>query len=306
MKVLGFGDNIIDRFVDRGIFYPGGNCVNFAVFARHLGADAAYLGVFGSDEYGDFLRRSITEEGVSVDHCVTREGASGLTNLRVENGERVFGDWNGGGITVAQPLVLDTELLDYVAGFDLVHSSVYSTSEPQLPRLRPLDVLVSFDLSSEQQYRDADYLDRVCPNADLVLLSASELSTADTDQVLKEVVERGAGMALATRGTSGARAWDGNDFVSGSAVLVRSEEIVDTMGCGDAFLTAFVLAMLRAGWSRSHRPATGEIAGSLTEAAGFAARQCLVSGAFGHGTAFDPDTHDTLFASNVFPSTSHR
>ena len=38
MRVLGFGDNIVDRFLDRGLDYPGGNCVNVAVFARRLGS----------------------------------------------------------------------------------------------------------------------------------------------------------------------------------------------------------------------------------------------------------------------------
>ena len=37
ISVLGLGDNVIDRFVDRGVFYPGGNGINFAVFARQLG-----------------------------------------------------------------------------------------------------------------------------------------------------------------------------------------------------------------------------------------------------------------------------
>jgi len=49
VKILGLGDNIIDRFVDRGIDYPGGNAVNVAVYARRLGAESGYLGVFGDD-----------------------------------------------------------------------------------------------------------------------------------------------------------------------------------------------------------------------------------------------------------------
>ena len=36
MKVLGYGDNVIDRFLDRGMDYPGGNCVNVAAGAPCL------------------------------------------------------------------------------------------------------------------------------------------------------------------------------------------------------------------------------------------------------------------------------
>ena len=136
MKVLGFGDNIVDRFVDRGIAYPGGNSVNFAVFARQLGVDASYLGVFGSDAAGTFLRDAVSDQGVDISRSVVRQGPSGVSTLTVVDGDRVFGGWNGGGVTVGQPLELDAELLSYAASFDLVHTSVYSATESQLPALR--------------------------------------------------------------------------------------------------------------------------------------------------------------------------
>jgi sugar/nucleoside kinase (ribokinase family) len=204
MRVLGFGDNIVDRFVDRGIDYPGGNSVNVAVYARRLGVEAAYLGVFGDDDLGCFLRESIAAQDVAMDHCVVRAGESGLSTLRVDDGDRVFLGWNGGGVTVREPLRLDPELIAYVSRFDLVHSSVYSRSESELPRLAAAGPLVMFDLSSEDDYRTPSYLDRVCPYADLVLLSCSHLDEAATHALLAEAVDRGAGMALATRGVDGA------------------------------------------------------------------------------------------------------
>jgi sugar/nucleoside kinase (ribokinase family) len=170
VKILGFGDNIIDRFVDRGLIYPGGNCVNVAVFARQLGADAAYLGVFGSDGYARLMREALTAEGIALDRSIVREGPSGLSDLTVEDGERVFGGWNGGGVTVDRPIVLDEELVRYASGFDLVHSSVYSAAEDELPKLRSGDALVSYDFSSEDIFRGAEYLDRVCPFVDLALV----------------------------------------------------------------------------------------------------------------------------------------
>nr|BFE81153.1 hypothetical protein GCM10020093_037540 [Planobispora longispora] len=153
MRVLGFGDNIVDRFVDRGVDYPGGNSVNVAVYARRLGLEAAYLGVFGDDDLGRFLGETIAAEGVAVDRCVVRPGETGLSLLRVDDGDRVFLGWNGGGVTVREPLTLDSGLLEYVSSFDLVHSSVYSRSEDELPKLAGLGTLVSFDLSSEEEFR---------------------------------------------------------------------------------------------------------------------------------------------------------
>ncbi|MGA5757935.1 PfkB family carbohydrate kinase [Nonomuraea bangladeshensis] len=284
MRVLGFGDNIVDRFVDRGVDYPGGNSVNVAVYARRLGADSAYLGVFGDDDLGTFLGGAIAAEGVDAGRCVVRRGESGVSHLRVDDGERIFLGWNGGGVTVREPLALDDALLGYVAGFDLVHSSVYSRSEPELPKLAALGgPLVSFDLSSEEEYRDPAYLDRVCPHADLVLLSCSHLSPAATEELLAEVVRRGAGLALGTRGVDGATAADGRVTVSGPARLVDDGALVDTMGCGDAFLAGFAVSLLRGGWTRDARPTPGLIERALEDGALAAYDQCFVEGAFGHG-----------------------
>lgn len=282
MRVLGFGDNIVDRFLDRGLDYPGGNCVNVAVFARRLGADAGYLGVFGDDDAGAFLAESIAGEGVDVSRSIVREGESGVSTLRVEHGERMFLGWNGGGVTVRAPLELDEALLEYVSGFDLVHSSVYSRSEPQLPKLAAARALVSFDLSSEDEFRTPEYLDRVCPHADLVLLSCSHLDEAATRALLADAVARGASIALGTRGTDGAVVTDGTVTVAAAAHLVDDPTaIIDTMGCGDAFLGGFIVSLLSTGWNRVSPPSREQLAAALEAGADAAYEQCFVEGAFG-------------------------
>ncbi|MFE4054132.1 PfkB family carbohydrate kinase [Streptomyces sp. YIM B13518] len=284
MRVLGFGDNIVDRFVDRGVDYPGGNSVNVAVYARRLGLEAAYLGVFGDDALGRFLREAIADAGVAVDRCAVRDGESGVSTLRVDSGDRVFLGWNGGGVTVREPLVLDSGLLAYVSSFDLVHSSVYSGSEGELPKLAGLDTLTTFDLSSEEEYRTPGYLDRVCPYADLVLLSCSHLDETATHDLLAEAVRRGAGLALATRGAEGAVAHDGRTTVAAPArPLDDGAPLVDTMGCGDAFLAGFVASLLRAGWRRPTPPDRRRLERALHDGADAAHEQCFTEAAFGRG-----------------------
>ena len=57
ISVLGFGDNVVDKYEHIKTMYPGGNAVNFAVFAKKLGVDrSAYMGIFGSDEEAERLR----------------------------------------------------------------------------------------------------------------------------------------------------------------------------------------------------------------------------------------------------------
>ncbi len=35
MKVLGLGDNVVDKYENLGIMYPGGNSLNFAVLQKN-------------------------------------------------------------------------------------------------------------------------------------------------------------------------------------------------------------------------------------------------------------------------------
>ena len=283
MNVLGFGDNTVDRFVDRGTDYPGGNCVNVAVYARRLGLDAAYLGVFGDDDLGTFLRTAVTAQGVAVDHSPVRRGGTSVSTLHVRDGDRVFLGYDEGGEAVREPLVLDPGLLAYAASFALVHSSVYSRTEAELPGLAAAGPLISFDFSDEAEFRTPAYLDRVCPHVDLALLSCSHLDEPATRGLLAEVVGRGAGTALATRGLDGAIAYDGRVTVTAPARHADPGSMSDTMGCGDAFLAGFVVALLRDGWSRRVPPAPETLEHALRRGAQAAYEQCFVEAAFGCG-----------------------
>ena len=55
LKVLGIGDNVCDKYYPAMIMYPGGQAMNFSVYAKMLGASSAYMGVFGRDAVADAL-----------------------------------------------------------------------------------------------------------------------------------------------------------------------------------------------------------------------------------------------------------
>lgn len=66
VSILGFGDNVVDRYEHLGVMYPGGNAVNVAVYARRLGAArSAYMGIFGTDDAAEHVIESLVDEGVS-------------------------------------------------------------------------------------------------------------------------------------------------------------------------------------------------------------------------------------------------
>ncbi|MEY9951655.1 PfkB family carbohydrate kinase [Leifsonia sp. EB34] len=286
VRVLGLGDNIVDRFVDRGIEYPGGNAVNVAVFARKLGAEAAYLGVFGDDEHGRFVRDAIEDCGVETSRSSVRPGPNGLTEIETVDGERRFLGWNQGGVTISDPLVLGEDDVRYAAGFDLIHSSAYSGVIAELPKLARTRSLRSYDFSSESEYRTAEYLDRVGPWIDLALVSLGSLARAETWAELRRVASHGPSLVLGTQGAGGAVLFDGAAYYYSDAEPVPGP-FVDTMGCGDAYVSAFMVELLRSGWRRNARPGGAALHRSMRRAAQFAAWQCTVDGAFGHGRPID-------------------
>lgn len=283
VRVVGFGDNVVDRFLDRRILYPGGNSVNFAVFAAQLGAEAAYLGVFGTDEAAEHVRDSLVDAGVRLDRCQVKAGETGYCDVTVVDGDRVFGEWNEGGVTTSDPFRLEDDDVAYLAGFDLVHTGVYGGVTDQVARLRDTPALVFLDLSDEDEFRTDAALDAMCPAADLALLSCEHLDLDATVDLARSVQRRGPALVLATRGMHGSVLLDGRGVLHGTATTV---DALDTMGCGDAFATAFAVHCLRTGWRRDRVPDAVDLQEALAVAADFAAKQCLVEGSFGHGKEF--------------------
>ena len=56
MNLICIGDNVTDCYVDEGICYPGGNCVNVAVNSKRLGIeDVNYIGIFGDDDKSSYI-----------------------------------------------------------------------------------------------------------------------------------------------------------------------------------------------------------------------------------------------------------
>lgn len=284
MKVIGFGDNVVDQYQHTGVMYPGGNAVNFAVYAKQLGASAAYLGVFGDDAIAEHIKGALTELNIDISHCIVKQGESGYCIVNLVDGDRVFVDWNEGGISTKEPMVLGEKELEYLKDFQLIHSGCFAKTETELKKLETLDGLVSFDFADEEPFHQDDYLKQVCPHVDFALFSCKGQSIETIKALLQKAVNYGTTYALATMGTDGSLFFDGQDFYEGNVELVTP---VDTMGAGDSFVTAFLIHLLENGWKKNVSIPPGVIKEALQQAAKFSAKNCLGEGAFGFGKKFD-------------------
>lgn len=269
-RLLGLGDNTVDTYVDRGLQFPGGNAVNVAVQARRLGAETGYLGCIGSDEAGMLLGDALRQEGVDTARCRIRAGSNARAFIGHDGQDRRFLRSEPG--VRAEWGTFDAEDRAYIAGFDLVHSSIYSELGDALPVVRSAARRLSYDFS--ERWTDAN-LAATLPAVDIAFLSHPFASDAECRALLERCIGWGAGMVVATRGEKGALA-----LVAGSfhQQLASPATVVDTLGAGDGFIAACLLAILDG----------AGIAAALTAGAERAAQVCGYQGGFGHGVAWTP------------------
>lgn len=264
VRVLGAGDNVVDRYLDTGVMYPGGNAVNVAVYARRCGAEAAYRGVVGSDAAGDVVLAALRDECVDVSGVRRADGPNAYADVAIVDSDRVFKDSSDG---VSE---FDLTEADYatLSGFDVVHTAYSGSLIRSVPRMAAY-TRVSFDFSNRLA---EPYVDWLLPSLYLATFSGTGLDDEQTETLLARGINRGARYVLVTRG--GAGAWLATaDGVHRQPTTAST--VVDTMGAGDAFIAGLLVGL--AGGQ--------DLTSSLAKAANCAALACSVAGAFGHPAA---------------------
>ena len=283
VSVLGFGDNVVDKYEHIKTMYPGGNAVNFAVFAKQLGAQrSAYMGIFGSDQEAEHVISSLTEEGIELIECRQVIGENGAARVTVEagTGDRIFLGSNEGGIRGDMLFALDRFTMEYVRGFDLVHSGNYCFTERELPKIKAAGVPISFDFSDDST---DEYFERIAPLVDFAFMSCGDMTLEETKAKLQKVSQLGPRFVCASRGSEGSIAYDGKEFyVQG---IKPVENMVDTMAAGDSLLAAFLVSYLSL--EKQGKGGPEAIRTCLDEAAAFATHTCGLAGSWGHGKEYE-------------------
>jgi fructoselysine 6-kinase len=268
ISVVGIGDNTVDRYVDQGIMYPGGNTVNMVVHTSRLGHSSAYFGCLAEDDAGMLIHESLIMEGVDVSCCRLLGGENAFCDIRLVDGDRVFGEFSAG---VCDQLIINEFDLAFISTFDLAHTSVYSFMDPYLGSLQSNTRFLSYDFSNEW---DRDSLEETLHLIDFALISNSVEDLGDNNDLLKWAVAQGPRLVMATSGEQGAAVFDGKRMYF--QPIIPAEEVVDTLGAGDAFAACFLTGYLE-----------GEpIPEALESAALYASETCSHYGAFGHGRKY--------------------
>ena len=135
IKVIGIGDNVCDQYYPAKIMYPGGQAMNFSVYAKMLGgAVCVPRRFFGKDRVAEHIISVLDEIGIDHSRCRQYAGENGYAKVRLENGDRQFIMSNRGGIVNEHPLDLKAEDISYIREFSLVHTSNNGHFDSQLEK----------------------------------------------------------------------------------------------------------------------------------------------------------------------------
>ena len=278
--------------------YPGGNALNIAVLSKMCGYESGYLGVFGDDDMAQHVYLTAVQLGLDLTHCRYVKGENGYSEVEITNGDRKFIGSNHGGVSRTNPLSLTKLDLEYIQSFELVHTSIFSYLEEELPNIEKTNVFLSMDFSDKAE----DVYFRQCvPYLDCACISCGDMELGKVKSLMRKIMEYGCkSLVLATRGEKGAVILDDSGrFYFQSPYLV---EATDTMGAGDSFIASFLTMYVdKMKTARDFPLAKKDIGNgivfkkefqksliqiSMYQAAIFSARTCKCDGTFGYGKSF--------------------
>lgn len=277
MKCICVGDNVIDYYQNLNQSYPGGNAVNVAVHLRRLNVEATYLGNIGDDEASNIIRKALIDNDVNYDRCLTiKNGTTKKCVYDVIDGERQFVEVRLGD-NWAGPMTLSKTDIDYINEYDALFMSVNGKMQNEIIKLKDCKALLIYDFGEKEKYRTNDYLDTVCHNIDLAMLSLQD-DDPNTMRVLADkLLKRNTKNVLFTIGKKGQYLYNKSGIYYGKSKLV---DAIDTMGAGDSFLAAFVIEAMNKGFKKGTILNKQIIEYALDKASDNARKNCLVKGAF--------------------------
>jgi fructokinase len=277
--------------------HAGGAPANVAVAVARLGGDAEFIGMLGTDTFGDFLLQSLRDSGVGTRYVKrTHEAPTALAIVALDaRGERSFSFYRP---PAADLLFRDRDFPDvafrdthifHVCSNSMTEVAIADTTFNTMQRARDAGVLVSFDMNLRPALwpRDSDPMPRLWRAlmlADVVKLSREEFeflvgSGGGETGVLQRLWRAKCRLLVIT---DGARPLRWLTPAAGGTLDSFSIITVDSTAAGDAFTGGLLYAMAARRVDRETLPAFTADTGALLDVLRFAAA-CGAWAATQHG-----------------------
>ncbi|WP_043527542.1 carbohydrate kinase family protein [Litchfieldella xinjiangensis] len=270
--VIAFGEALVDMLSNRlgddaaqgpETFtpYAGGAPANVAVACARLGVPSRFLGMLGSDYFGDFLAAELAHHGVDVSGVVRTDAARTALAFvsRDAQGERTFDFYRPPAADLLYRLehlptgVFGEPAIFHLCSNSLTDAGIAETTLALADMASKAGCLVSVDANLRHNlwptgYAEIGLVTRLLDSAQLLKLSREELDylRADhpADAWLAERLAAGVRLVIITDGP-----YDVEVRTVGSTLSVTPPMVVpvDTTAGGDAFIGGLLAMIAKAG-----------------------------------------------------------
>ena len=278
--VVGLGDNVVDYYQNQNVKYPGGNAVNFSVFAPKQLVDSYYVGSLAKDNDGELILNSLKDENVNTSFCNRINAQTEKTFVNIVDGDRQFIDSIRGARQL--PSLDEPDLMKILDSALVVYSACHANSENAIAKLHQRGILIAYDFSEMAKYHTTEYLNQVAKNVDIAQFSLSEAKADDMERILTQCMRLNTVFVLFTNGGEPPLLFDCNQRKKYVGQVQYDPEPIDTMGAGDTFFANLVVYLLTKAKDLKNI-SEEDINESLTKAALAAAKTIRQKGSFGHG-----------------------
>lgn len=270
--------------------FPGGAPFNVARVVAGLGGECQFLGRISSDRFGRRLRSELEALGIRLAVPTATAAPTTLAIAELDDaGVAEYTFYLDGtsagelGLDSVAAGTLDDSRAIVFGGLGIVMEPIASTLRELVADI-PETMMVFLDVNCRPgAITDLDAYRRsvaeLLPYVDIVKVSSDDMRLLapgdDPGAASRVMLERGPGAVLLTDGPAPVRIYTTSRERS---VPVPDVRVVDTIGAGDAFVAAFVMA-----WSAGNREQGGldpdELARATTAATRVATAACSVAGA---------------------------
>jgi fructokinase len=251
-EVVCFGEVLWDVLPTGAL--PGGAPMNVAYHLQKLGVTTAMISRIGRDDRGEQLKKVLQQNQVSLEYIQTDDlHETGVVNATFRPNNEVLYD-------IVFPVAWD--YIEWMPSLQtLVEESTFfvygslcardETSRKTLFKLREAASKRVVDINLRPPHFNAELLDDLLQNADIVKLNDHELDFITQSHHSKSVIEDkirflqdkfSIPIVIVTRGGSGAILCNEGELYKHGGFKVT---VCDTVGSGDAFLAAFIYKSLQ-------------------------------------------------------------
>jgi len=225
----------------------GGSAANVAVGVSRLGYSSGFVGMVGSDQFGEMLIEDLKREGVDVSHLIRTEGNSGLVFAVINPaGERILYSSTG----VSSKFDRSLMPVDYIKGARFLHltsiigEKAIDTLEFASNVACDNNIKVTLDPGSILAEKGCKALSGILGNCYLITpsqIEANMLTGLQGEDAGRRLLEYGPKAVIITGGAEGCLLITKD--LTRDVPALRSKA-VDTTGAGDSFAAGLISAFL--------------------------------------------------------------